>query len=92
MLLAPRHACISLLRATQGKGNEQFLAALRDLLATTCNMMSMDCPEGELVAPKAVSHPWDTDYRTCLNLISTASTSNAVPSSNISTAALCNEY
>ena len=91
MLLAPRLACIPLIRATQGKGNEQFLAALRDLLATTCNMMSMDCPEGELVAPKAVSHPWDTDYRT-FSPISTASTSNAVPSSNISTAALCNEY
>ena len=47
----------SSLRATQGKGNDQFLAALKDLLATTCNMMSMDCPEGELVAPKAVSCP-----------------------------------
>ena len=45
-----------LLRATQGKGNEQFVHNLQDLLRVTCNMMAKECPEGELVAPKAVSN------------------------------------
>jgi hypothetical protein len=39
--------------AKQGKGNEQFVQNLLDLLKITCNMMAKDCPEGELIAPKA---------------------------------------
>lgn len=51
-----RVAIFSRYRATQGKGNEQFIHNLQDLLRTACSMMSKDCPEGELVAPKAVSY------------------------------------
>ena len=42
-------------RTTHGKGNEQFMHSLIELLRVTCNMMAKECPEGELVAPKAVS-------------------------------------
>ena len=42
-------------RTTHGKGNEQFMQSLIELLRVTCNMMAKECPEGELVAPKAVS-------------------------------------
>ena len=52
--LTPSPSPLSL-RATQGKGNEQFIQSLQDLLRVTCCMMAKDTPEGELVAPKAVS-------------------------------------
>ena len=31
------------------------MQSLVDLLRVACNMMAKECPEGELVAPKAVS-------------------------------------
>ncbi|XP_019859385.1 PREDICTED: dedicator of cytokinesis protein 1 isoform X1 [Amphimedon queenslandica] len=40
-------------QTTHGKGNEQFMHSLIELLRVTCNMMAKECPEGELVAPKA---------------------------------------
>lgn len=44
---------IPLCRATQGKGAEQFLQSLEDLLHTTCRLMSVECPENELITPRA---------------------------------------
>ena len=40
-------------RATQGKGAEQFLHSLEDLLHATCRVMKVECPENELVTPRA---------------------------------------
>jgi hypothetical protein len=39
--------------ATQGKGAAQFLHDLEDLLHTTCLLMRVECPENELIAPRA---------------------------------------
>lgn len=40
-------------RSTRGKNSEHFLQSLRDLLLTVCSMMSLECKENELVAPRA---------------------------------------
>ena len=40
-------------RATQGKGAEQFLHSLEDLLETSCKLMKVECPENELITPRA---------------------------------------
>ena len=42
-----------LYRSTRGKHSEQFLQSLRELLLTICSMMSMECKENELIAPRA---------------------------------------
>ena len=42
-----------LYRGTHGKGAEQFLHSLEDLLHTMCRLMKVECPENELVTPRA---------------------------------------
>ena len=43
---------LSCCRGTHGKGAEQFLHSLEDLLHTMCRLMKVECPEGELVTPR----------------------------------------
>jgi len=40
-------------QGTRGKNSEQFLQSLRDLLHVICAMMKLECPENELIAPRA---------------------------------------
>ena len=49
------HLCSASLayRKTQGRDSEQFLQSLRELLTLICDMMSLECKENELIAPRA---------------------------------------
>lgn len=40
-------------KSTRGKNSEQFLQSLRELLTAICQMMSLECKENELIAPRA---------------------------------------
>lgn len=40
-------------RGSRGKGSEQFLTSLHELLMTICDMMKLECKENELIAPRA---------------------------------------
>lgn len=40
-------------KSTRGKNSEQFLQSLQELLTTICRMMSIECKENELIAPRA---------------------------------------
>lgn len=40
-------------QGTHGKGSEQFLRSVHDLLTTICAMMKLECKENELIAPRA---------------------------------------
>lgn len=42
-------------RAMRGKNKAAFLSKLKEVIATFCDMIKHECPEGELVAPKYVS-------------------------------------